>query len=53
MYNAHMPTSSGVRMYRQRMEESFKSTALLVVIVVILRLMKNFLDVNSLMFNKY
>jgi hypothetical protein len=32
---------------------SLKARALLVVIIVILSLMKNFLDLNSLIFNKY
>jgi hypothetical protein len=32
---------------------SLKARALLVVIVVILSLVKNFLDLNSLVFNKY
>jgi hypothetical protein len=32
---------------------SLKALVLLVLIVVILSLMKNFLDLNSLMFNKY
>jgi hypothetical protein len=32
---------------------SLKARALLVVIIVILILMKNFFDFNSLMFNKY
>jgi hypothetical protein len=33
--------------------DSLKARALLVVILVILSLMKNFLDLNSLMLNKY
>jgi hypothetical protein len=50
--NAHAPTSGRVwSTVRERMN-SLKAHASLVVIVVILSLVKNFLDLNSLIFNK-